>query len=82
MSKYSNLKRTVKGLFCAFVIHQEIIHRLAEEDTSGRFKISANACMRVTSVGLFAVAALLSNNIPTLLSFASDALLMRERSAT
>jgi hypothetical protein len=60
------------------VLRQSRIQRLA---TSGCFKISANACIRLTSAGLFVVAALLSKDIPKPLSFASDDLFMRELSA-
>jgi len=57
----------------------ETTYRL--EPPSGCFRISAKACIRVTSAALFVIAALLSKDIPRVLSFASDDLFIFEFSA-
>ena len=56
-------------------------NQFVKDHREGRFKISARACSRVASVALFIVPALLSRDIPRLLSFASDALFRCELSA-
>ncbi len=60
---------------------REMVHRLAEEATSGRIKISARACNRVESAALFAITALFSNDGARLLSLASSFCFMCELSA-
>ena len=63
---------------CAIAVD---VHRLMEEATSGRFRISARARNRFESAVLLAMAAVFSNDGARLLSFASSLRFMCEVSA-